>query len=103
MPRREPRRALPARAVTPLCRVVLVRDANHGLGFKLLRQLSERGMTALPGALDMDKDLHLARNLSGAAHEVLAVQLYVKNQDPVDTLRRWNELTYGRLNVLATM
>jgi NAD(P)-dependent dehydrogenase (short-subunit alcohol dehydrogenase family) len=94
-----PARRLPA--TTPVYRVALVSGANRGLGFEVARQLSERGMTVLLGARDLDKGLHAARKLAGAPGEVIAVQLDVTRQDQVDTLARWIEITYGRLDVLV--
>ena len=86
---------------TPVYRVALVSGANRGIGFEVARQLSERGMTVLLGARDLDKGLHAARKLTGAPGEVIAVQLDVTRQDEVDTLARWIEVTYGRLDVLV--
>jgi NAD(P)-dependent dehydrogenase (short-subunit alcohol dehydrogenase family) len=87
--------------ITPTYRVALVSGANRGLGFEVARQLSEYGMTVLLGARDLDKGLHAARKLAGAPGEVIAVQLDVTRQDQVDTLARWTEVTYGRLDVLV--
>lgn len=86
---------------TPVYRVALISGANRGIGFEVARQLSERGMTVLLGARDLDKGLHAARKLTGAAGEVIAVQLDVTHQDEVDALARWIEITYGRLDVLV--
>ena len=96
-----PARRVPATATAPVYRVALVTGANRGLGFEVARQLSERGMTVLLGARDLDKGLHAARQLTGAPGEVIAVQLDVTQQDQVDTLVRWIEVTYGRLDVLV--
>jgi len=98
---RPARRVPAAPATTPVYRVALVSGANRGLGFEVARQLSERGMTVLLGARDLDKGLHAARKLAGAAGEVIAVQLDVTQQDQIDTLARWIEITYGRLDVLV--
>ncbi|CAM0997088.1 Short-chain dehydrogenase/reductase SDR [Rhodanobacter sp. Root179] len=98
---RPARRAPAAPATTPVYRVALVSGANRGLGFEVARQLSERGMTVLLGARDLDKGLHAARKLAGAPGEVVAVQLDVTQQDQIDTLARWIEITYGRLDVLV--
>ncbi|WP_460876176.1 SDR family NAD(P)-dependent oxidoreductase [Rhodanobacter koreensis] len=94
-----PARRMPA--TTPVYRVALVSGANRGLGFEVARQLSERGMTVLLGARDLDKGLRAARQLAGAPGEVIAVQLDVTRQDEVDALARWIEITYGRLDVLV--
>ena len=94
-----PARRMPA--TTPVYRVALVSGANRGLGFEVARQLSERGMTVLLGARDLDKGLRAARQLAGAPGEVIAVQLDVTRQDEVDTLARWIEITYGRVDVLV--
>ncbi|MGH8157395.1 MAG: SDR family NAD(P)-dependent oxidoreductase [Rhodanobacter sp.] len=98
-----PARRVPAvtPAITPVYRVALVTGANRGLGFEVARQLSERGMTVLLGARDLDKGLRAARQLAGAPGDVIAVQLDVTRQDEVDTLARWIEITYGRLDVLV--
>ena len=96
-----PARRAPATATAPVYRVALVSGANRGLGFEVARQLSERGMTVLLGARDLDKGLHAARKLAGAPGEVIAVQLDVTQQDQVDTLARWSDVTYGRLDVLV--
>jgi len=96
-----PARRVPATATAPVYRVALVTGANRGLGFEVARQLSERGMTVLLGARDFDKGLHAARKLAGAPGEVIAVQLDVTRQDEVDTLVRWTDVTYGRLDVLV--
>ncbi|CAM5624176.1 SDR family NAD(P)-dependent oxidoreductase [Rhodanobacter lindaniclasticus] len=98
---RPTRRAPPATpAITPTYRVALVSGANRGLGFEVARQLSEYGVTVLLGARDPDKGLRAARQLAGALGEVIAVQLDVTRQDQVDTLARWIEATYGRLDML---
>ena len=96
-------RPLPASAaaITPTYRVALVSGANRGLGFEVARQLSEHGITVLLGARDMDKGLHAARQLHGAAGEVIAVQLDVTRADDVTRLARWIDVTYGRLDVLV--
>jgi NAD(P)-dependent dehydrogenase (short-subunit alcohol dehydrogenase family) len=94
-----PARGVPAS--TPVYRVALVSGANRGLGFEVARQLSEHGMTVLLGARDPDKGLHAARKLAGAPGEVIAVQLDVTRQEQVDTLARWIDVTYGRLDVLV--
>jgi len=98
-----PARRVPAAtpAITPTYRVALVSGANRGLGFEVARQLSEHGMTVLLGSRDPDKGLHAARQLAGASGEVIAVQLDVTQQEQVDTLARWIEITYGRLDVLV--
>jgi NAD(P)-dependent dehydrogenase (short-subunit alcohol dehydrogenase family) len=98
-----PARRVPAAtpAITPTYRVALVSGANRGLGFEVARQLSEYGMTVLLGARDLDKGLHAARQLAGASGEVIAVQLDVTQQEQVDALARWIEITYGRLDVLV--
>ena len=85
----------------PVYRVALVSGANRGLGFEVARQLSERGMTVLLGARDLDKGVHAARKLAGAAGDVAAVQLDVTRQDQVDALAHWIGITYGRLDVLV--
>jgi len=95
------RPARPLPAAIPVYRVALVSGANRGLGFEVARQLSERGMTVLLGARDLDKGLHAARQLTGAPGEVIAVQLDVTQQEQVDTLARWIDVTYGRLDVLV--
>jgi NAD(P)-dependent dehydrogenase (short-subunit alcohol dehydrogenase family) len=94
-----PARRVPAS--TPVYRVALVSGANRGLGFEVARQLSEHGMTVLLGARDPDQGLHAARKLAGAPGEVVAVQLDVTQQEQVDTLARWIDVTYGRLDVLV--
>lgn len=88
-------------AALPIYRVALVSGANRGLGFEVAHQLSERGMTVLLGARNLDKGLHAARKLAGTAGDVVAVQLDVTQQDQVDVLARWVDITYGRLDVLV--
>jgi NAD(P)-dependent dehydrogenase (short-subunit alcohol dehydrogenase family) len=85
----------------PVYRVALISGANRGLGLEVARQLSERGMTVLLGARDLDKGLRAARMLAGAAGDVAAVQLDVTQQEQVDTLAHWIDVTYGRLDVLV--
>mgnify|MGYP001104081868 CR=1 FL=1 len=92
-------RQLPAS--TPVYRVALVSGANRGLGFEVARQLSEHGITVLLGARDLDKGVRAACQLAGGHGEVIAVQLDVTQQDQVDTLARWIEVTYGRLDMLV--
>src|SRR3546814_11341039 len=96
-----PARRVPLTAAAPVYRVALVSGANRGLGFEVARQLSEHGTTVLLGARDMDKGLHAARQLHGAAGEVVAVQLDVTRADDVATLARWIVVTSGRLAVLV--
>jgi NAD(P)-dependent dehydrogenase (short-subunit alcohol dehydrogenase family) len=92
---------VPVTAMTPVYRVALISGANRGLGYEVARQLSDRGMTVLLGARDLDKGLQAARKLAGAPGEVIAVQLDVTRQDQVDTLARWIDVTYGRMDVLV--
>jgi NAD(P)-dependent dehydrogenase (short-subunit alcohol dehydrogenase family) len=88
-------------ATTPVYRVALVSGANRGIGFEVARQLSERGMTVLLGARDLEKGRHAARQLCGATGEVIAVTLDVTRQHQVDALAHWIDTCYGRLDVLV--
>jgi len=91
----------PALETTPVYRVALVSGANRGIGFEVARQLSERGMTVLLGARDLEKGRHAARQLAGAAGDVIAVTLDVTRQHQVDALAHWIDTCYGRLDVLV--
>jgi NAD(P)-dependent dehydrogenase (short-subunit alcohol dehydrogenase family) len=88
-------------AIAPIYRVALVSGANRGIGFEVARQLSERGMTVLLGARDLEKGRRAARQLAGTTGEVIAVTLDVTRQHQVDALAHWIGTCYGRLDVLV--
>ncbi|MGW8066644.1 SDR family oxidoreductase [Streptomyces ziwulingensis] len=77
-------------------KIALVTGANKGIGFEIVRQLGERGITAVIGARDELRGKEAAREL-GRPH----VQLDVTDPDSVAAAARWIETEYGRLDILV--
>ena len=82
-------------------KIALVTGANRGIGLEVVRQLAGRGFTALLGARDAEKGKRAAAPLAGEGLKVVPVQLDVTDEGSIETLRRWTEERFGRLDVLV--
>ena len=85
----------------PAGKIALVTGANRGIGLEVVRQLARRGFTALLGARDAEKGKWAAAPLEGEGLKVIPVQLDVTAEASIETLRRWTEERFGRLDVLV--
>ena len=73
--------------------------ANRGIGLEVVRQLAERGFTAVLGSRDLRKGRAAAEGLDGL--EVDARRLDVADADSVRELAAELDDAYGRLDVLV--
>jgi NAD(P)-dependent dehydrogenase (short-subunit alcohol dehydrogenase family) len=79
--------------------IALVTGANRGIGLEVVRQLAERGFTAVLGSRDLEKGRAAAEGLGDL--DVDARRLDVGDPDSVRELAGELEEAYGRLDVLV--
>jgi NAD(P)-dependent dehydrogenase (short-subunit alcohol dehydrogenase family) len=79
--------------------IALVTGANRGIGLEVVRQLAERGFTAVLGSRDLEKGRAAAEGLGDL--DVAARRLDVGDPDSVRELAGELEEAYGRLDVLV--
>jgi NAD(P)-dependent dehydrogenase (short-subunit alcohol dehydrogenase family) len=81
--------------------VALVTGGARGIGFEVVRQLAQQGMTVILGARDLDKASAAAEELSGDGLDVRAGTIDVADDDSVGELADWVAGEFGRLDVLV--
>jgi NAD(P)-dependent dehydrogenase (short-subunit alcohol dehydrogenase family) len=79
--------------------IALVTGANRGIGVEVVRQLAQRGFTAVLGSRDLEKGRAAAETLGRL--DVEPRRLDVANPDSVRDLAAELEGAYGRLDVLV--
>lgn len=82
-------------------KVALVTGANRGIGPEVVRQLARLGFTVLLGSRDAGKGEKAAAPMIEEGLTVSPVQLDVTDQHSVETLKRWAEERFGKLDVLV--
>lgn len=78
--------------------VALVSGANRGIGREVVRQLAERGITAILGSRDEERGRAAAEGIDG---EVYVRRLDVTDEKGIQNLARSVEEEFGRLDILA--
>jgi len=82
-------------------KIALVTGANKGLGLETARQLAEEGVKVLMASRNKKKGETAVNQLKGDGLDVEFVQLEVTNEDEIDSLVKFIEETYGKLDVLV--
>lgn len=77
-------------------RIALVTGANKGIGFEIVRQLGELGITAIIGARDEERGKAAAERL-GQPY----VRLDVTDPQSVEAAAKWIGQEYGKLDILV--
>ena len=80
-------------------RTVVVTGASSGIGDGIARRFAAEGANLVLAARRKDRLEALAAEIG--THRALPVTTDVTRQDEVDTLARWIEVSYGRLDVLV--
>ena len=81
--------------------MALVTGGARGIGFEVVRQLAQQGMTIILGARDLGKAGVAAEELAGDGLDVRAGALDVTDGASVGELARWVEEEFGGLDVLV--
>lgn len=81
--------------------VALVTGAGHGIGFEVVRQLAERGMTVMLTARDKKKGQAATRELTGGGLDVHFLRLDIADPISVQAAASQVEEVYGKLDVLV--
>lgn len=82
--------------------IALVTGANRGIGLEVVRQLAERGFTAVLGSRDPERGRNAAEALAADGLQgVEARRLDVDDPDSVRQLARELDGEFGRLDVLV--
>jgi NAD(P)-dependent dehydrogenase (short-subunit alcohol dehydrogenase family) len=81
--------------------VALVTGGARGIGFEVVRQLAQQGMTVILGARDLDKASAAAGELSGDGLDVRAGTIDVADTGSVRELADWVAGEFGLLDVLV--
>ena len=82
--------------------IALVTGANRGIGLEVVRQLAERGFTAVLGSRDPERGRNAAEALAADGLQgVEARRLDVDDPDSVRELARELDGEFGRLDVLV--
>ena len=81
--------------------IALVTGANRGIGLELVRQLAQRGFTAVLGSRDPEKGRRAAQELVAEGIKVEARGLDVDEDDSVRELAAELDREFGRLDVLV--
>ncbi len=79
--------------------VVVVTGANRGIGREVVRQLAERGYTAVLGSRDSAKGERAAAELG--LDGVVPAPLDVSDDESVRAFADWLEAEHGRCDVLV--
>ena len=81
--------------------IALVTGSAHGIGFEVVRQLAERGMTVLLTARSEEKGQAATEELTGEGLDVRFLQLDIANEVSVRDAAREIEQYQGTLDVLV--
>lgn len=87
--------------MTQAQRIALVTGANRGIGFAVVAQLAQKGMTVILGSRDLDKGKAAAAKLVAEGLSVLPRQLNVTDPESIAQLAAQIEQEFGRLDVLV--
>lgn len=79
--------------------LAVITGANRGIGLEVVRQLAERGYTAILGSRESAKGDAAARELG--RDEVVAAPLDVSDDASVDAFAEWLGDAHGRCDVLV--
>ncbi|KAH9315972.1 hypothetical protein KI387_024599, partial [Taxus chinensis] len=82
--------------------VAVVTGANKGIGFEIVRQLAENGLTVVLTARSADRGLTATKTLHDEGlHNVVFHELEIENPHSVSDFVRWLKENYGGLDILV--
>jgi len=81
-------------------KIALVTGANKGLGFEISRQLAQQGFKVVMGVRNTIKGQVAVNRLLQAGLDVELQHLDVTDTESIETIRRYLDKTYGKLDIL---
>lgn len=82
-------------------KIALITGSSHGIGFEVVRQLAQKGMTVILTARDNEKGQTAVKQLVDEGLNVHLVQLDVSSDESVKAVAASVEKEFGKLNVLV--
>lgn len=82
--------------------VVIVTGANKGIGFALVRQLAELGLTVVLTARDRGRGLVAVESLKNEGLLVHFCSLDISDQNSIHDFVEWFQRAFGVLDILVS-
>lgn len=85
---------------TTVQKIAFITGGNRGLGFETARELCENGIVAVIGSRDLEKGEAAVAKLKSKGYSATAIKFEITNEADHESVKRYLEKTYGRLDIL---